>query len=361
MGALDEFLTPKPREDDPPVPPVGQIEVVPTGVALVGQADGHDNGRAKYVDVAAVLAGDLRAPKPTICSRSDGKSLLYRSAVNGFFGPPESGKTLASNCVAADVLFSGDSVLLVDVDHNGAPAILARMRDFGVSAEVLCDRARFRIATPEDSDEMLAIVSDAATWLPTLVVIDSVGEILPMFGASSNDSDDYSRVHRAVFSAFAKLGSAVIVIDHEAKGVESRAYGSTGTVAKKRAIDGSLLRFAVVDQFVPGSGGKSAMTIVKDRHGGVRATSPIGDKEPLAAVFALTASNGATNWEFRAPSNVRRPLPPTDLELVQAMSPAPTRYRDIKERQRWGDQRARNVWSEYLALGTDGSAPLHLS
>lgn len=291
---------------------------------------------AQYVDVAQILAGPSRGPQTSVGGRrSDGIPLLYAAAVNILLGAPEAGKTLVAGGMAADELFSGGSVLWIDLDHNGAHALLTRLLQFGVKADTLTNDSLFRLAIPEDAEAVTAIVHDPA-WSPSLVILDSIGELLPMFGANSNDADDYTRVHRAVLTALANRGAGVLGIDHEAKNAASQAYGATGSAAKKRAVDGALLRVTNVRPFAPGSGGEAQLAIVKDRHGSLRALG--NGREPVLASFVLSPVDGGSNYRFVVPSAPAAVI--SDLELLRAMSPAPKSVRDVMDRQSWGTTRA---------------------
>lgn len=290
-----------------------------------------------YIDVQAYLDGTLEAPQTSAGGcRSDGVRLLYSGAVNVLLGDPESGKTLCAAAMAADEMFAGGRVLWVDLDHNGAAATIARFRAYGVPADTLTDPARFRLSIPEDSEELLAIVTDAADWSPSMAVVDSLGELLPMFGANSNDADDYTRVNRITLAALARLGTAVLVIDHLAKNSQSREYGGTGTAAKKRSVDGAMLRVTAFEPFTPGIGGAASLTVVKDRHGHLRANAGSG-REPQVSVFSLKSS-GAMTWHFRVPSAPATNL--TDAELVAQLDPPPTSGSDVARRMQWRKQRA---------------------
>lgn len=295
-----------------------------------------------YVDVAALLSGNMQRVVPTVGNRTDGQPFIYAGAVNVLFGNPEAGKTLVASAIAADTIFAGGSVLWADMDYNGATATIMRFRAFGVSTEVLSDRSRFRMTIPEDKAAMLATVKDAESWKPTISIVDSIGELLALFGANPNSDEDYAPVHRSVLAKLASTGSAVLAIDHEAKGQGSRDYGASGAVAKKRAIDGVMLRASVRRPFTPGKGGKSLLTILKDRHGGVREISPTSDKEPLAASFELIEDK-ATDWKFWAPDGAPTTKPSgvvSDLDLLRQLNPAPKSIYDVKLRMQWGAQRA---------------------
>lgn len=251
-----------------------------------------------YADVAALIEAGVERRVPDAGGlRADGVRLAYRSAVNGLVGPPESGKTLVAIASACDELKAGERVLHVDSDHNGAEATISHyLAADGVERDMLADRERFRYVDVRSADHLRRVVAEAAEWRPTFVVVDSVGEIVPLMGGESNSNDDYRRIHREVLSPLADLGAAVLVLDHVTK-EEGRGGYAIGAGAKKAAIDGSYLAVAPVEPFVPGVGGAAALSILKDRHGGLRAASPAG-KSPTAAVFRLDSRSGVSTWEF---------------------------------------------------------------
>ncbi len=259
-----------------------------------GQGDEGDD----YADVAALIEQGVEQRTPDAGGiRSDGARLSYRGAVNGLVGPPESGKTLVAIAQACDDLKAGERVLHIDADHNGPAATLSHyLTADGIEADVLADRARFRYVEVRSADHLRRVVAEATAWRPTLVVVDSVGEVVPLFGGDSNSNDDYRRIHREILSPLADLGAAVLVLDHESKANGPGGY-AIGASAKKAAIDGSYLAVSPVEPFVPGQGGAAALSILKDRHGGLRAVSPSG-KNPTAAVFRLDSRGGVTTHEF---------------------------------------------------------------
>jgi hypothetical protein len=258
------------------------------------KADKKARKRSFYIDVAEVLAGDMTPPEPDAGGvRPDGRRLLYRGKVSGLVGESGVGKTIIAACMAADDLRLGGSVLWIDVDHNGSQGTIGRLIAAGISADVLTDRKRFRLAVPEDADGLRGVVDGAGKWFPTMAVVDSVGEVLPMFGGDSNSADDYSTVHRAVFTPLADVNAAVLVLDHLAKTALGTGYAS-GTGAKKRTMDGAYYGVKSIEAFRPGVGGGAALTILKDRFGGVAASS----EGETAAVFRLDSRADQWTWEF---------------------------------------------------------------
>lgn len=242
-------------------------------------------------------------------------------------------------------------VLHIDADHNGDEATIAQYLSFGVDPEILQDPSRFRYVEVRSADHMRRVVADAAEWLPTFVIIDSVGEIIPLFGGDSNSNDDYRRIHREVILPFARLGAAVLVIDHVTKADTAGGY-AIGAGSKKAAMDGSYLAVATVEPFVPGQGGAAALTILKDRHGGLRAVSPAG-KSPTAAVFRLDSRGGSSTWEFwrgkDADDKTALRLD-EDVAALNALDDPPKSKSDVAKRMKWGNDRAHKALTQWRAL-----------
>ena len=348
--------------DEAPAP----VAVLPGNTAATGNtvlpvahptvsATGQHGRRQLYTDIAALLDDSLpRPPEPDVLRRGDGCGLFYSGQVNLVFGDPESGKTWICLAAVSEALTGGRSALILDLDHNGPQATVSRLIDLGAPETALRNPARFRYAEPEDGTEALAIVADAADWRPDVVVVDSLGEVVPLFGGSSNSPDDFTRVNARVMKPLAICGAAVLVIDHLAKNTESRAMGSTGTTAKKRAVGGVSLRVSVGDQFTPGRGGSAHITIAKDRHGGLRQHCSTADREPLAGTFVLQVTDNATGWHVTAPSasdrNPAEEVDPADLKDLAALDPPPSSVRDVAERMHWKWARAGAALRDFRAL-----------
>lgn len=305
-----------------------------------------------YFNMAALLAGELpAAPKPSVMRRSDGAALFYAGAVNTLFGPAESGKTWVALAAVAEALSQGQTALVVDLDHNGPVATAARLLALGVPADVLSDQAVFRYVEPEDASELLAVVSDCRTWAPGVSVVDSMGELMPMLGLKSNDADDFTQAHGTVLKPLAMAGSCVIVIDHVSKSFESQQMGATGTIAKRRVIDGVSLRVTPAKAFTPGVGGSCRLNIHKDRHGGLRAVCPTGS-EPVAGNFTMTPVGDALTWTVERMTGTELVdgvlAGDSDVELLGKLNPPPKSVSDVQKRMGWrGRQRAADALREW--------------
>jgi hypothetical protein len=291
---------PWPDDDPGPEPPDEQADVD----AAWHERPETDDDVDLYVDIGALLDGELpEPPQPALLTRTDGQALLYGHRVNILFGDPETGKTWVAEAAGVEALRAGRKVLFMDLDHNGAEAVIANMLLLGASHRVLRDRNLFRYCDPDDPSDIRLIVDDCVLWRPAVAVIDSLGELLPMIGTSSNDNDEYTVANARILQPLANAGAAVIAIDHLAKNFNSRAAGPVGTLAKRRALGGAAIRVKAARQFVPGKGGSALLIVNKDRHGGVRRNCPSGEREPLAGTFVMDEpdADGAVGWRIIPP------------------------------------------------------------
>lgn len=243
------------------------------GAATFGPTNGHRP--TGLHDLSWILTGQPPEPiPPTYVVRTDGTALFYRGRVNGLFGDPESGKTWIAQIGIIEALQRGERAAMIDVDHNGADHTAARLLLLGARPEHLADPDRYRYYEPEDADELRNAVAELTAWRPAYVLLDSLGEMLPMLGAGSNDNDEISAALRTLCLPLARTNACVVHVDHLPKSHEARATGfAIGGTAKKRATDGGYIRVQSVTKPTPGGIGRSSLYIEKDRTGELRKTS----------------------------------------------------------------------------------------
>ncbi len=274
------------------------------GPFVEAEAKGGEADPIAYTDVAMYLAGGLpELPQPSVLQRVDGICIFYLAKRNELYGDPEDGKTMVLLAAAAGELNRGGCVLFVDLDNNGPAETVARLLMLGADRAVLADPNRFRHIEPADADEVLRVVADCAGWA-TFAGIDCVGELLPLFRASSDSADDYTRVMQIVSGPLERGGAAVILLDHQAKGQESRSYGAGGTMAKRRAVSGVSINLVRKQTFTPGKGGMAELWVNKDRPGGLRAHCQKAEgRRQFAGTFILDPPDpetGAAEWRVTA-------------------------------------------------------------
>lgn len=209
-----------------------------------------------YVDVAKVFAGKADPPEPNILPFIGTSYLFYAGEFNLVYGDTESGKTwLCLAAVAATIEGGAGRAVVIDLDHNGSASLLNRLEMLGATRELLSDQQVFRLAEPETEAELKALVADLSVFKPDVVVLDSLGEVMPLFRANSNSADDFTVVHTNVIKPLKQSGAAVLVVDHLPKSAESRKYGPTGTAAKTRAVGGIAVRVSAEKGVPPRRGG----------------------------------------------------------------------------------------------------------
>lgn len=309
-----------------------------------------DPGPSLFADVAAFLDGGLPEPPPrVVCTRDDGERLFYAGQVNYIFGDPESGKTFLALAATAEALRRTRRAAVVDMDHNGLGATLTRLMSLGAPLDALRSPDRFLYLEPEDAQHLVDGVAALREWRPAVVVVDSMGELLPLLGLSSNQPDDFTVAHGKILKPLAMAGASVLAIDHLAKNADSRAAGPTGTNAKRRAIGGVSLRVSVTEPFTPGHGGRASLLVHKDRHGGLRAVCPIPEgREAFAGTFVLEEHDGTTTWRIHAPTNKATDnRVAADADALDHLDPPPSSVADVRRRMPWGTDRARVALAEW--------------
>lgn len=314
-----------------------------------------------YGDVAALLAGGIPPPPaPVLLRRDDGHALFYAQKVNVLFGDPECGKTWIALAAVVEALNAGRRAVFVDLDHNGMAEVVSRLLILGAKPSALSSLDSFRYCEPEEGDMLVLTVADLRRWRPAVAVVDSIGELLPILGLSSNSPDDYTSANRRVLSALATAGAAVIAIDHLPKDDAAREKGQTGTLAKRRTVNGITLRVTVAEPFAPGKGGAASMTVGKDRPGGVRAHCPtVGKNQPAGRFVMEPRTDGTVSWHVTAPRELPADAPDEDVAELDALTPPPRSQRDVQERLSWGSNRAMNAlrrWRELRKSDQEGSS-----
>lgn len=257
-------------------------------------ANGDATGLA---DLSWVLNGEPPPqPQPIWARRTDGTALFYPAKVNGIFGDPEAAKTWLAQCAIVEALHAGGTAAMIDVDHNGQNHTAARLLLLGATLDQIADPQRFRYYEPDDADQLRGAVDDITAHAPDVVLIDSLGEVFPMLGVSTNDGDEMSTAMRQVCTRPADAGSCVITIDHLPKSHDARATGfAIGSIAKKRMVRGAYLRAEARVQPAPGQRGLITLRIEKDTIGELRRSSGGG----YAGTFTLDSRQPhITTWSI---------------------------------------------------------------
>ena len=310
---LDAFL----RDYADTTPPPSPITPEQGEQALEGhtepleaiEPDEADEPALPYADLTWAANGEVRPPTlPSIGQRNDGAHILYAGKINGIYGDPETAKTWFALHLATQVLNNGGTVALIDIDHNGENDTVDRLRKLGVTNQLIGDPAHFRYYIPETPAELLATRDDIIEQHPTLCILDSIGELIPMLGLDGNSNDDISRGYRAMLTPLAQEHTAVLTIDHLAKAGKSDHGYAIGGIAKKRIINGAYYHAEALTIPAPGTIGKVRIMVTKDRPGGIREHAPQGSLGNF--IIDSSASDGHINTLIA--NTIGSPLRPTN-------------------------------------------------
>ena len=254
IDAADEFATEREPLGNRSDETAGQGPVPGSG------PKGWEPGTDLYIDVCSLLDGDqMVLPEPDLLSRNDSHPIFYSGQVNCLFGDPDSGKSFIALAACVEALRAGKRVLYIDLDHNGAAAIIGRLLVQGAGRQRVTDRDVFRLAEPADSVMLNNVIRDQCgdrkdqsyAWNPAVAVVDSIGELMPMRGADSNSADDFTITHTRILKPLALSGAAVIAIDHLPKSLDGKASGPIGSGAKRRTMGGAVIRVVAGDRLTP--------------------------------------------------------------------------------------------------------------
>lgn len=251
----------------------------------------------------AVLSGNVERPRPTV-GRIEGLStaLFYRGRVNGVHGESGVGKSWLLWLVFAQEIADSRHVLLLDYEDSHAAAI-QRLLDLGAAPDAI--RRFFHYVQPEERSVagiayVEALVSDLAI---SLVGVDSTGEGMSLDGVQPNADEEVAAWFRNVPRRLARLGPAVVTLDHSPKSTGDGELFPIGSQRKRSAIDGAQYLQRAGLPFSQGRPGHSTLICAKDRGGHYAKGSRVARLSlTVAGVFTLTAEQAPTVEDFRPTS-----------------------------------------------------------
>lgn len=306
-----------------------------------------------WFDVEAYIkAGMPDPPTPDVMLRTDGTGLFYAGQTNTLFGQAESGKTWVALATCAETIQAGRPAAFIDTDHNGPQQVISRLHLLGLSAGQIV--ANFRYREVDDASGLAALVKDLEASPVSFAVFDSVGGVMALSGASSNDPDEYRRVNARYFKRVAKTGASVLLVDHEPKDADRARSGASGTAAKRQEVGGTSLRVTSQRAFTPGQGGACTLRVHKDRPGGLRRACPVA-REPLAGTFVMDA-RGAVR--LTAPDGIGPSAAPSDDPFLSPTEELLRLFGSTDMPHAYGRDRARNhlrdaLPSQYIRYGNE--------
>jgi hypothetical protein len=194
------------------------------------------------------LDADTSEISPRYFPDNLGDPIFAPGLIHWLYGPSETGKSFIA--LTACLQNSGVYMSL----EMGARQMGTRVRKMNFH---FLDSSRFLFI-----DEALALKEmfiALRMMHPTVVVIDSFGELALLYGADTNNDQEVGRIIKEVLKPLAAAGHSVIVVDHIAKNPGNIDY-PLGTQNKKSQSDVCI--YVCKD----GTSGMLEMIITKDRY-----------------------------------------------------------------------------------------------
>ena len=268
------------------------------------------------VEADAYIDGTWQPPQPTHLQRTDGTHLFYPNRINLLFGESETGKGWVALHAIQQALAHQQPVLYIDFEDY-ADTIYRRLKLLGTTPQQL--RNHFAYIRPDhglDEPGRQALGQAVIQLQPDLVIIDGITGAMSMHQLDTNSSTDVDQFYSLIGEPLARIGAAVVFIDHVTKSSENRGKGPIGSQHKRARISGASYEVVSVQQIAPGRTGKLRIKIDKDRLGAVRATHPA-----IAGTFHLDSTNpDRSSAQLQPPSASQDPWRPTNA--MQTVSQA---------------------------------------
>lgn len=220
------------------------------------------------LDLSGYLDGTHVPPVPELLRRADGVSLLYPARVHWLSAEPEAGKSWLALLAASQVLMAGGRVLFIDLEDS-PDSLIARLVALGVPRQVIgAQLAYVQPSGPLDGATRTVLTPLVAA--AALVVVDACTAGMALQGLSPAADVDVAAWLELLPRWAARLGPAVLVVDHVVKSLESRGRWATGSQHKMAGLDGAAYGLEAVSPFGRNMTGRSRLTVQKDRSGQVR-------------------------------------------------------------------------------------------
>lgn len=245
------------------------------------------------IDLSAILNGTYEPLQPKVGQLSDGTALLYPGEIHDIHGYSGSGKSWVGLALAAQEIKAGNGVLWVDYEQSPA-IVVGRLRDLGLTVEEISER--FGYMRPESfpftgtaAEKEYRAVLEANPF--SLVVLDGVNQSFSLAGYDTHSTDDANAWHRLVPLKAAKIGAAVVQIDHTVKNKEGDVTHAFGAQGKRANVAVSIGAVATRQALRPGYQGTLELVVYKDRHGKLLARSQPYKNGHHLATFVIEPDN----------------------------------------------------------------------
>lgn len=276
-----------------------------------------------FLDLSELANGVELPPQPTVYEREDGQGLFYRGCVNDIHGEPGTGKSLIAQTACAQELKAGRHVIYLDYEDR-ARNIVRRLLLLGVPANAIMER--FHYVNPQASNNNPA---SRQGWEQTLqyastaslCVVDGVTASLTFSGCESNDSDDVVAWFNSLPRRIARMGAAVVLVDHVVKTKDNRGRYASGSMQKLAQIDGISYSVTVEKPLGKGLKGVIVMRSGKDRIGDIEEKCAPGWSEGHLREAARVTIDSTDPERMRVHVGIPNRMPHADGKPAEPFRP----------------------------------------
>ncbi|KFI65737.1 bifunctional DNA primase/polymerase [Bifidobacterium cuniculi] len=208
-------------------------------------------------------------PAPSLLTRTDGISLLYRGRVNDLHGEPESGKSLLAQIATADLLAKHGRVAYIDLE-DGPGGMIQRLRLLGVTDSIITDPDLFDYRNPTgrpDTQNNIADFTDLLDAAYDLIVFDGINNLMAGCGLDQDKAGDIAWLYQHLLNPCADSGAAVLTVDHVVKAKDAQGRFAAGSIQKLAQISGASYFVTPTKTIGRGIKGEITLRLAKDRNG----------------------------------------------------------------------------------------------
>jgi hypothetical protein len=270
LGADEGFWAGARHQGPPPFGPEGDPAGAPPGTFDLVTPD-----RARR---------RLPPPRPAYGAFGGGRALVYDAGVHWVQGESESGKSWVAQALVLEVLRAGGLALYVDHEDREAN-VFERLEQLGATDEEF-GRLCYVSGADVAHAAVVAHLADSDRDYACLVV-DGVTSALTAAGLSGRDEQELT----AWCDALPRRARMALCVDHVVKSVDERRGMAIGSQAKKSVVTGTAIEVTCRARFGRGTTGEIALSVRKDKPGGVRAWLPAD--RAVAVRFSSDPATGA--------------------------------------------------------------------
>lgn len=232
--------------------------------------------RIEPFDFLEGFVNGVNRPLPTVGHLTDTmQGVFYAGKINVLFGDDSAGKSLLTDMLAVQEVRSGRGVLILECEEHDPSSRQERwiqMSD-GYRRIQPSDVTKLTVwpITQRPTPNMLkAFIDRIAEANVSMVVIDSLSDLMGKYGLEENNASDVRQVENALLKPLAKTGAAVVVIDHTAKSSDGKT--ARGSIVKRNLVSGVAYQLCMPDghEFDRETAGFSVLVTRKDRLGNYR-------------------------------------------------------------------------------------------